>query len=112
MMCNVTTVDEFNDLVSENDYVLIKFFATWCGPCKKLQQNIEIVEKEFPDVVVVGIDVDDADDAMDLYFSNEDDYNIFMTEKATKLGLTFEEFVSNRENYKYIFVAHFQKQTN
>ena len=56
--------------------------------------------------------VDDADDAMDLYFSNEDDYNIFMTEKATKLGLTFEEFVSNRENYKYIFVAHFQKQTN
>ena len=38
--------------------------------------------------------------------------DIFMTEKATKLGLTFEEFVSNRENYKYIFVAHFQKQTN
>ena len=63
-MCNVTTVDEFNELVSENDCVLIKFFATWCGPCKKLQQNIEIVEKEFPDVVVVGIDVDDADDEL------------------------------------------------
>lgn len=64
MMCNITTVDEFNELVSENDYVLIKFFATWCGPCKKLQQNIEIIEKEFPDVVVVGIDVDDADDEL------------------------------------------------
>ena len=64
MIYNITTVDEFNELVSENDCVLIKFFATWCGSCKKLQQNIEIVEKEFPDVIVVGIDVDDVDNEL------------------------------------------------
>jgi len=38
---------------------LVKFSATWCGPCKMMASTIQKVEPEFPTVKFHDIDVDD-----------------------------------------------------
>lgn len=39
---------------------LLKFSATWCGPCKLLSTNLQKILTEFPLVTLREIDVDDA----------------------------------------------------
>lgn len=37
---------------------LVKFGATWCGPCLKLEPLLEILKKEFSEITFVSIDVE------------------------------------------------------
>ena len=37
---------------------LVKFFAEWCAPCDKLQENLEKLEKEQPDLAILEVDVE------------------------------------------------------
>lgn len=42
--------------------VVIDFYATWCGPCKRISPVLEeLAEKNKDKVVVIKIDVDDAE---------------------------------------------------
>ena len=104
-MYSVTTVDEFNQLVSENDNVLVKFFATWCGPCKSLQKNIESVIREFPDVAVIDVDVDEAEDELLESFEIKNVpfvvYYKDASEVESHLGMQTEEQL--REKFKTYF---------
>jgi thioredoxin 1 len=41
----------------------LDFWATWCGPCKKIAPDIEALAEEFEGQVIVGkCDVDENDD--------------------------------------------------
>ena len=42
--------------------VLVDFFATWCGPCKMLSPVLERVAEKHPEVKIVKVDVDQAND--------------------------------------------------
>jgi thioredoxin 1 len=44
--------------IESSDVVLVKFGATWCGPCRKLDPELDHLEKESPEVSVVKLDVD------------------------------------------------------
>lgn len=50
--------NEFKDVVSDG-YVLVDFFATWCGPCKMLSPVLEEVENERSEVTIAKVDIDD-----------------------------------------------------
>ncbi len=38
----------------EKGVVLVDFFATWCGPCKKLSPILEQIAEELKGKVVIG----------------------------------------------------------
>lgn len=48
--------ESFKELVS-GDRVLVDFFATWCGPCKRLGPILDELSEEV-DFKVIKVDVD------------------------------------------------------
>ncbi len=50
--------NNFNELI-DNDFTIVDFFATWCGPCKMLGPVLEEIANERSEVKVVKIDVDE-----------------------------------------------------
>lgn len=57
MIQQVESVDSFKKML-EQPYVLMDFFATWCGPCKMLHPVLESLSEKLPDVTVVQCDID------------------------------------------------------
>jgi thioredoxin 1 len=61
MIRQVTGVEDFKAIINEK-YVLMDFFATWCGPCKMLHPVLETIAEKNPDVVVAQCDIDQYPD--------------------------------------------------
>ena len=55
------TEENFESQVLQSDKtVLIDFYADWCGPCKVLSPIVEEFASENPDIKVVKVNVDEA----------------------------------------------------
>tara|TARA_B100000963_G_C22576045_1_gene648473 strand:+ start:1136 stop:1471 length:336 start_codon:yes stop_codon:yes gene_type:complete len=60
---NLTKRSELKELVSKKKPLIIKFTATWCGPCKRIAPTFnELVEKVKHLVDVVIVDADEGRD--------------------------------------------------
>lgn len=46
--------------------VFIKFFATWCKPCKLMAPIMELLESENPEIEFLQVDVDQSLKLVDL----------------------------------------------
>lgn len=46
------------EVMQESKLTIVKFGATWCGPCKKMDPIIDEIAKENPSVKVTHIDID------------------------------------------------------
>ncbi len=43
--------------------MVVDFWATWCGPCKKIGPYIEELAEEYKDQAIIGkVDVDENDE--------------------------------------------------
>lgn len=52
----------FDELVATGKPVVVDFWATWCGPCKKIGPEIEALAKEYEGQAIIGkCDVDSND---------------------------------------------------
>ena len=57
------TDSNFEQLLAEGKPMVVDFWATWCGPCKKVGPFIEQLAEEYADQVIIGkVDVDENQD--------------------------------------------------
>ena len=50
----------FDDILSDNEYVLVDFWATWCGPCQFMLPIFDKLFKKYGNKVRFGrLNVDD-----------------------------------------------------
>jgi len=67
----VTTTNEFNNYLtntnSSNKYVLVDFYTTWCGPCKRFAPTLEKLSEKYQYVTFLKVDADKLDDVADRY---------------------------------------------
>jgi thiol-disulfide isomerase/thioredoxin len=61
IITSVPDLDFFKQLMENNPgLVIIKLGATWCGPCKVIQQDVEDLFKAMPsNVQCLSIDIDE-----------------------------------------------------
>ncbi len=57
------TSQNYDELVAQGKPVVIDFWATWCGPCKKVAPIVEELAGEYADKAIIGkVDVEEQDD--------------------------------------------------
>jgi thioredoxin 1 len=52
------TAENFEETITDNDIVLVDFWADWCGPCKRFGPVYEKASEEYDGIVFAKLDTD------------------------------------------------------
>jgi thioredoxin 1 len=65
-VCNISQLEE---LLIKHEYVVVKFSAEWCGPCKRIHPVYEKLSnyEKYTSVCFLHVDVDEARDICEKY---------------------------------------------
>lgn len=64
------TKDNFKDTITNNDFVIVDFWAPWCDPCVNFTPTFEAAAEKNPDIVFGMVDTE-ADPEISDYFEVE-----------------------------------------
>ncbi len=53
------TKDNFDQVVSSSDFIILDFWAPWCGPCQSFGPVYEEVSEKYPDITFAKINTED-----------------------------------------------------
>ncbi len=53
------TKDNFEQVVTDNDFVIVDFWAPWCGPCRSFAPTYEKVSEDHPNIVFAKVNTED-----------------------------------------------------
>jgi len=53
------TDDTFENTVTENGFVIVDFWAPWCGPCKSFAPTYEKVSADHEDIVFAKVNTEE-----------------------------------------------------
>ncbi len=53
------TGENFEEVISKNDFVVIDFWAPWCGPCQGFAPVYTDTSEKYPDIVFAKVNTED-----------------------------------------------------
>ncbi|HKQ26296.1 MAG TPA: thioredoxin [Burkholderiales bacterium] len=56
------TKDDFEQVVTANDTVIVDFWAPWCGPCRAFAPTFEAISEKYPGIVFAKVNTEDEPD--------------------------------------------------
>jgi thioredoxin 1 len=59
MAVDALLTDQFDTTVTDNDIVVIDYWAPWCGPCRGFAPIFEQVANDNPDIKFVKVNTDE-----------------------------------------------------
>ena len=61
-MYEIITLNDFNQILTNNTSVVVDFFADWCGPCKKIAPYFEELSSKYPHIFFCKVNIEDGDE--------------------------------------------------
>ena len=53
------TEENFEDTVTNNDFVIVDYWAPWCGPCRSFAPTYEKVSEEHENIVFAKVNTEE-----------------------------------------------------
>jgi thioredoxin 1 len=66
----INTLDHFDQVVTSqtgNRYLLVDFWASWCGPCKRFAPTFEFLSDKYPEVTFLKVNIDECPELAQRY---------------------------------------------
>lgn len=62
MIHDLTSETQFRNIINQHEFVLVDFFAEWCGPCKRISPWLHEFADSHPQIGFVKVDIEIMED--------------------------------------------------
>jgi thioredoxin len=76
------TRDNFEQVVTGNDMVIVDFWAPWCGPCRGFAPVFEGASEKHPDIVFAKVNSDEQQELAASFNIRSIPFIVLMREKV------------------------------